>query len=251
MPIPPSSPTEKPVSAVWQPELIRLPHLSPTRRLFRRFIKLVCRLLILACTRCEVRGFENYPRQGAALVVINHLGDPDAAIVLGNLPDFPEVIGKIELRSILILRWVTDALGIIWIHRGRADRRALSVALEAFRQGRKVMIAPEGRESLSGALETGTDGAAFLAFKSGVPVIPITLTGTENWRVYGGLKKWKRARVTLTVGQPFLLPRQARGLAALAAGTRQIMETLARQLPAEYRGVYSYVDSQRDIDSIR
>jgi 1-acyl-sn-glycerol-3-phosphate acyltransferase len=242
MPIPPSSPTEKPISAVWQPELTRLPHLSRTRILFRRFIKLVCRLLTFACTRCSVRGLENYPRNGAALVVINHLGDPDAPVVLATLPDFPEVIGKIELRSIRILRWVTNGLGIIWIHRGRADRRALSVALEALRQGRRVIIAPEGRESLTGALEHGTDGAAFLAFKSGVPIVPITLTGTENWRVYGSMKKWKRARITLTVGQPFFLPRQTRGLAALADGTRQIMETLAGQLPADYRGVYSYVE---------
>jgi 1-acyl-sn-glycerol-3-phosphate acyltransferase len=243
MPIPPSSPTEKPISAVWQPELTRLPHLSWARRLFRRFIKLVCRWLVIVCTRCDVRGLENYPLRGAALVIINHLGDPDAVIVLGTLPDFPEIIGKIELRSIRRLRLVTDGLGIIWIHRGRADRRALSVALEALRQGRKVIIAPEGRESLTGALEPGMDGAAFLAFKSGVPIIPITLTGTENWRVYGGLKKWKRARVTLTVGKPFFLPRQARGPAALADGTRQIMETLARQLPSEYRGVYSYIEN--------
>lgn len=237
----PSSPTEKPVSAVWQPELTRLPHLSRARVLFRRFIKLVCRLLILTCTRCEVRGLENYPPGGPGLVVINHLGDPDAAVVLGVLPDFPEVIGKIELRSVRRLRLIVDGLGIIWIHRGRADRRALSAALEAFRQGRKVIIAPEGRESVTGALELGSEGAAFLASRGNVPVIPVALTGTENWNVYGSWKRLKRGRITLTVGKPFNLPRLARGPAALAEGTRQIMEALARQLPPEYRGAYSYV----------
>lgn len=241
MPTLPSSPTEKPVSAVWQPGLTRLPRLSRTRLLFRRFIKSLCRLLVFVCTRCEVRGLENYPRQGAALVVINHLGDPDAVVVLATLPDFPEVIGKIELRDILPLRWVMDALGVIWVHRGRPDRRALSAALAALREGRRVLLAPEGRESLTGALEAGTEGAAFLASRSGVPVVPITLTGTENQRVYGHLRRLRRARVTLTVGQPFVLPHQARGPAALAEGTRQIMETLARQLPAKYRGVYAYV----------
>jgi 1-acyl-sn-glycerol-3-phosphate acyltransferase len=241
MPTLPSSPTKKPVSAVWQPGLTRLPHLSWTRRLFRRFIKMVCRLLVFFCTRCAVRGLENYPAGGPALVVINHLGDPDAVVVLAALPDFPEPIGKIELRSIRLLRWVTDALGVIWVHRGRADRRALAAALDAFRQGRRVIIAPEGRESLTGALEQGTEGAAFLAYRSGVSVVPVTLTGTENWRVYGHLRKLKRAQVTLTVGRPFALPPQAQGSTALAEGTRQIMEMLACQLPPEYRGVYSYV----------
>jgi 1-acyl-sn-glycerol-3-phosphate acyltransferase len=240
---PPSSPTEKPVSRVWQPRLVRLPHLSRTRRLFRRLIKFLCRLLTAACTRCEVRGMENYPRQGAALVVINHLGDADAVLLLAALPDFPEVIGKIELRGIPPLRWVMDGLGVIYIHRGQPDRRALAAALEALRQGRKVIIAPEGRESLTGALEPGTAGAAFLALKAGAALIPIALTGSENWRVYGNLKRLRRTRVTLTVGEPFVLGRQAPGSGALAAGTRQIMESLARLLPVEYRGAYSHVKS--------
>jgi 1-acyl-sn-glycerol-3-phosphate acyltransferase len=61
---------------------------------------------------------EYYPRCGPALLVINNLGDPDAILVLAALPEFPEVIGKIELRDIPLLRLVTDMLGVIWVHRG-------------------------------------------------------------------------------------------------------------------------------------
>ncbi len=234
----PSSPLEKPVSEVWQPHRVRLPRLTRSRRLFRRFIKAFCRLLVTVCTRCEVRGLENYPSRGAALVVINHLGDADAVVVLAHLPDFPEAIAKIELRAILPLRWVMDALGVIYVHRGRPDRRALSVALRALREGRRVIIAPEGRESLTGALEQGTEGAAFLALRTDVPVVPVALTGTENWRIYGNLKRLRRTRITLTVGRPFLLAPWAQAPDPLAEGTRQIMLSLARLLPEEYRGVY-------------
>lgn len=242
-----SSPTPKPVSQVWQPDLTRLPPLTRSRRLFRRFIKWLCRVVILTCTRVTVSGLENYPSQGPALVVINHLGDPDAVLALAYLPEFPEVISKIELRDIIILRLVMDALGILWVHRGQPDRRAVSAALEAFRQERRVIIAPEGRESVTGALEPGTDGAAFLALKGNVPVVPVTITGTEFRRVENNLKKLRRTPVTLTVGQPFVLQKQAdhhEGPALsraeeLREGTRLIMETLARQLPPEYRGVYS------------
>jgi 1-acyl-sn-glycerol-3-phosphate acyltransferase len=245
----PSSPTPKPVSQVWRPDLTRLPPLTRSRRLFRRFIKWLCQVAIFVCTRATVSGLENYPCQGPALVVINHLGDPDAILVLACLPEFPEVIGKIELRDILILRLVMDALGILWVHRGQPDRRAISAALEAFRQGRRVIIAPEGRESVTGALEPGMDGAAFLALKADMPIVPVTITGTEFRRIENNLKKLRRTPVTLTVGQPFVLPKQAdrhEGPAlsraeGLREGTRLIMETLARQLPPEYRGVYSYV----------
>lgn len=238
----PSSPTPKPVSEVWRPDLVRLPRLTWPRRLFRRFIRLVCRLLIRLFTYPTVRGLENYPRQGPALVVTNHLGDADAVLILAFLPEFPEVIGKIELRADPRLTLLLDWLGVIWIHRGRPDRRALSAALEAFREGRRVIIAPEGRESVTGALEEGTDGAAFLALKAGVPLVPLTLTGTEFRRVENVLKTRRRAPVTLTVGRPFFLPEQERGPDRLRNATRLIMETLARQLPPQYRGVYGYVE---------
>jgi 1-acyl-sn-glycerol-3-phosphate acyltransferase len=246
----PSSPDPKPVSEIWKPELTRLPRLTLARQVFRAFIRTVCRALIFLYTRPTVRGMENYPRHGPALLVINHLGDPDAVLALAFLPEFPEIMGKIELRDDRRLTLLLDWLGIIWVHRGQPDRRALSAALDALRHGRRVIIAPEGRESVSGALEEGTEGAAFLALKAGVPIVPITLTGTEFRRVENAMKTRRRTPVTLTVGKPFVLPEpalsrvegQADRHSALRDGTRFIMETLARQLPPEYRGVYGYVD---------
>jgi len=242
IPIAPSSPTPKPISEVWRPDLTRLPELSRGRRLFRRFLLTLCRVIVFVCTKATISGLENYPRRGPALIVINHLGDPDAVLALAALPDFPEVIGKIELRDIPVLRMVTDMLGVIWVHRGQPDRRAISAALEAFRQGRCVLIAPEGRESVSGALEAGTEGAAFLALRSGVPVVPVAITGSEFRRIESNLKKLHRTPVSISLGKPFVLPQQDRGQNALWEGTRRIMEALARQLPPEYRGVYAYVE---------
>ncbi len=241
-PVASSSPTPKPVSEVWRPDLTRLPVLTRGRRLFRRFFQLVCRVVVFVCTKTTILGLENYPTRGPALMVINHLGDPDAVLVMAALPDFPEVIVKIELRDIPVLRLVADMLGVIWVHRGQPDRRAISAALEAFRQGRRMIIAPEGRESVSGMLEAGTDGAAFLALRAGVPVVPVTITGSEFRLVENNLKKLRRAPVTLKVGKPFVLPQQSRDRDALQEGTRLIMESLARQLPPAYRGVYAYVE---------
>lgn len=101
-----------------------------------------------------------------------------------------------------------------------------------------MIIAPEGRYSLIDGLEQGGGGAAWLALQSGAPVIPIALTGTRNEAVYGSLRRGRRPHLTLTVGEPFHLlgpdnPQSVR------AGTRRIMDTLARMLPPDYRGVYA------------
>ena len=102
-----------------------------------------------------------------------------------------------------------------------------------------IGIAPEGRESLSGSLEEGTQGAAFLALKSGAPLLPVTFTGSENSRVFPNLRRLRRTEITCTVGRPFFLETGGDSRADLERGTAQIMETLAAQLPPEYRGVYA------------
>ncbi|MBU2610083.1 MAG: 1-acyl-sn-glycerol-3-phosphate acyltransferase [Chloroflexi bacterium] len=232
----------KPVSEVWRPELTRLPHLTWGRRLFRGFIRALARSLVFACTKSTVRGLENFPKKGPALVVINHLGDADGVLGLAFWPAFPDALAKIELFDLPVLGWIMDRLGVIWVHRGRPDKRALSAALDGLQSGRIIMIAPEARESVIRALEEGTSGAAFLALKADVPVVPVTVTGTENERIYGNLKRLRRTPVTLRVGKPFVLPKQANRHEALRQATRLIMEALARQLPPEYRGVYNYVD---------
>jgi 1-acyl-sn-glycerol-3-phosphate acyltransferase len=201
----------------------------------------LCRIVIFFCTKTTIYGQENYPRHSPALVVINHLGDPDAILILAALPEFPEAIAKIELRAIPVLRLLMDMLGVIWIHRGQPDRRALSAVLEALHRGRRVIIAPEGHESVSGALEAGTEGAAYLALKARVPVIPVTITGSEFRLIENNLKKLRRTPVIIKVGKQFLLPQQIGDRDALREGTRLVMEALARQLPPEYRGVYAYI----------
>jgi 1-acyl-sn-glycerol-3-phosphate acyltransferase len=139
------------------------------------------------------------------------------------------------------------AYGIIWVHRGRPDRKALRAALDGLADGRMVALAPEGRQSVIGGLEDGNEGAAFLALKSGAHIVPIAMTGTENQNIYGHMKRLKRARVMLSVGKPFMLSpkgKQANRQETLREGTRQIMESLADLLPVAYRGKYKSTQAE-------
>jgi 1-acyl-sn-glycerol-3-phosphate acyltransferase len=198
------------------------------------------KLLTFLLLRAEVRGLENFPRRGPAIIVFNHLGDTDAVLMRATLPfESPvEGIGKIELNEHWLVGPVFRAHGIIWVHRGQPDRKALRAALDGLAEGRMITLAPEGRQSVIGGLEDGNAGAAFLALKSGAPIVPVAMTGTENSNIYGHLKRWRRAPVTLKVGKPFVLPVQANRQKTLQEGTRLIMETLASLLPDSYRGRY-------------
>ena len=228
----------KPLSEVWRPDRIRLPRLHGARRCFRAFARGLCSLAISLCTHRRVEGLENFPRHGPALVVINHLGDADAALLVGSLPVAPDALGKIELYDLPILGKLMDWYGVIWLHRGQADRRAIRAALQGLSEKRVILIAPEGRYSLIGGLEEGSHGAAYLAVKADIEIIPVVVIGTENERIYGHLKRLRRAQVCLRVGEPFRIARQTVRRETLRAGTHQIMQHLAALLPEEYRGAY-------------
>ena len=230
----------KPVTDVWRPELVRLPKLTAARRAFRAFGHGLVKLITKVCLKVTVDGLENFPRSGPLLVVINHIGDSDVPVLISALPSPPDALGKIELYELPVLGKMIDWYGVIWLHRGRSDIRALRAALDGFAEGRIVVIAPEGRYSVTGALEEGSGGAAFLAYKSGAPILPIAITGTENKNVYGHLKRFRRAQVHIKVGKMFKLTGQASGRQeAVARGTHQIMAALAALLPEKYRGAYS------------
>ncbi len=235
-PIPP-----KPLSQVWHPELTRLPSLHWRRRLYRRLVRLLARLIVRLLTRTTVHGLQNLPPRGPALIVINHLGDADTPVVLSVLSRAPEALGKLELiYEFPALGRLMDWYGTIWIHRGRVDRRALDCAFRALADGRLLIIAPEGRYSLTDGLERGGSGAAFVALKTGVPVIPVVLTGTRNSQVYLSLRRLHRPIITLTVGPPIHLhPEAGADSRAIKSATDQIMRTLAAMLPPDSRGVYA------------
>ena len=233
----PSSPP-KPVTDWWRPDLTELPRLTLARRIFRRLARGANKLIAHVIMRVTVRSLENFPKKGPALVVVNHVGNADVVLVSGLIPYSMDAIGKVENDEHWFVGPVFRAYGLIGVHRGKPDRKAIRSALDGLAEGRIIALAPEGRQTLTGGLEEGTDGAAFLALKSGAPIVPVALNGTENTNVYGSLKKWTRASVTLTVGKPFFIREQADRHAAMREGTRQIMESLARLLPESRRGVY-------------
>jgi len=227
----------KPVTDWWRPDLVKLAKLTFARRLFRVFVRGLAKAVVLVTMKSTVTGLENFPKHGPALIVINHLGDADAVLLAASIPTTIDGMGKIELDEHWLVGPLFRAYGVIYVHRGRPDRKAIRAALDGLTEGRMLALAPEGRQSVEGKLEEGTEGAAFLAMKTGALIVPVAMTGTENEKIYNR-KWWRRARVTLSVGKPFKLDEQADRQKMLRDGTSQIMESLANLLPESYRGNY-------------
>jgi 1-acyl-sn-glycerol-3-phosphate acyltransferase len=234
----PVSGAPKPHSTLIRPEITRLPNITRKRRVIRWGVNWLARLLVGLWTSTKISGLENIPQHGPALIVSNHLGDADVIVGISCTPVMVDVLAKAELYDFPVLGWLMDAYGVIWVHRGYPDKRAIRAALKGLQDGRIIAIAPEGRESLTGGLEEGTGGAAYLAVKSNVPIIPVTFTGTENKRVLRNLMQLKRSPITVTIGSPLRLVNLPDLKESIRLGTERIMDALANQLPPRYRGVY-------------
>jgi 1-acyl-sn-glycerol-3-phosphate acyltransferase len=228
----------KPRSEIVNPDITKLPELSPGRKIFRKLVHWVSRVLVVLLARSTISGIENLPKNGPALIVANHLGDADLIVGFAYTPIIVEPFAKIELYEMPVLGTFLEAYGVIWVRRGQPDRQALRAVRYALEEKRMVGIAPEGRESLTGSLEEGTDGAAYIALTNDVPIIPITFTGTENKRLMKNLKRLRRTEITVTIGPSFRLEKYDDRRKSLRLGTRKIMSKLAAQLPEEYRGFY-------------
>jgi len=198
------------------------------------FLRFLGRLVARGLYRLSVSGAENVPRSGGVLLCMNHLGGGDGPLVVAFCPRPLAGIGKAEILSWPLAGWIARMYGMLPVRRGEPDRATLQAALDVLRGGGALLIAPEGRESPTGALILAKDGAAFLALNSRVPIVPVALTGATWQAVVAQWRRLRRARVTLTFGVPFDLP----PLASRKDATTLIMRQIAGLLPPEYQGVY-------------
>jgi len=200
----------------------------------------VVKVLLWLLARYEVKGQHNLPPGGPLLLVFNHLAWWDAPVAMAALPWRMRAIALKDLQRVPITGQLLSLSGAIWVDRGRYDRQALRDALAVLEAGEVLGIAPEGRMSLSGALERGKTGPVFLARRADVPIFPVAITGTE--KVLSEWRRFHRPHIGVNIGQVFSLP-EREGAGAVKerrqADADFVMERLAELLPPEYRGVYA------------
>jgi len=206
-----------------------------------RIIRFLIRVLLKLIARFEIHGRENAPLTGGMILASNHIGILDIIMVyfaIDRTDLFIPVAEKWE--KIGWIRWLGKQLNFLFVDRFNPDLKAMRKMIALMEDGKCLVIAPEGTRSRVGSLIQGKSGVAYLAARSGFPVVPVAITGTEDRNILENLKRLRRSQVTLTGGKPFIvppLPNNERD-AALQNYTDEIMCRIAALLPERYRGVY-------------
>ena len=129
--------------------------------------------------RIEVRGLENVPMDGPLVIASNHQNDADPGIICTRIRRKIAFMAKIELFRIPLLSQFLRGFGAFPVRRGEADISTLRIANENLKLGRAVCIFPEGtREGPAEKLTEALPGAAIVAMRGGVPILPIAIRGS-------------------------------------------------------------------------
>lgn len=158
-------------------------------------VRTIVRFIMNLIADVEIVGMEKLPA-GNVLLAANHLGRLDTAVLLCAF-DREDIIMAVaeKYRDHPFFGAIGRAVDAIWLNRFEADFAALREILARMQKGGLMVIAPEGTRSKTEALQEGKMGAAFLASKSGYPVLPVALTGTEDRGVIANLKRFRRSKI--------------------------------------------------------
>lgn len=179
----------------------------------------------------RVTGLENVPREGPLLIVANHQSNYDPWLICSRIPRRIAFMAKAELYRSRASSWFLNSYGSIPVNRTRPDLSALRLSRQALKSGLAVGVFPEGtRISEPGRLGDGKPGAAILALRDEIPILPIAIARTRAPDETSSLPR--RLQILLNIGPTFYL-RSAGKLdeTSVRIGTREIMRAIAELLP--------------------
>ena len=189
----------------------------------------------------RVEGAEYIPASGPIILTTNHISrlDYPALLMCTNREDVIAIVAT-KYREKVFFRWIIETLRAIWIERETSDFSAFREAIEYLNRGWIVGISPEGTRSTTGALQPGKPGAALIVRKTGLPVLPVAVSGTADLgKQLGHLKK---TDILVRFGKPYhiaLTTDEEEAKNWLNKATDEIMCRIAALLPPERRGVYA------------
>jgi len=201
---------------------------------------------IRLCTFLYVRGprvvgRENMPQTGGVILVSNHLNNADPCIIPGALSRRVITMAKKEMFKWPVVSILFRMIGAFPVDRQGADLGALREAQRVVADGLILLMFPEGTRSRDRVLHRGFPGAALVAYRTGAPLVPIAITGTEHLRwPWLFFRPFLGPRVTMTIGKPFYPPAVERITSEAArVATDDIMVHIAELLPPAYRGEFA------------
>ncbi len=152
-------------------------------------------------TGCRFFGLEHIPREGAAILISNHISNMDPILLACATKRQIRFMAKSEFFENKFIKKVFGLAGAFSVSRGENDIAALKKAVSILRENELVGIFPEGHRNLTSELHPFKKGVTLIAHKSQVSVIPLAVQHSGNFFCF-----WRRPRPCLIVGAPMLMP---------------------------------------------
>lgn len=178
--------------------------------------------------RLRVEGLEHVPAEGPFVLAPVHRSNVDTFLVAAVTRRRLRYMGKESLFRRRFWAWLFGALGAFPVRRGTADREALARCVEVLRGGEPLVVYPEGTRRTGPEVVELFDGAAHLAARTGVPIVPVGIAGSEEAMPLRA-RLPRRAHVRLVVGPPLPAP-ATEGARASRRAVRELTARLRDEL---------------------
>lgn len=188
--------------------------------------------------RLRIHGQEHLPPTGAYVLAPIHRSNIDSLLLSSITSRRLRAMGKHTLFKTKVGAWFIGSLGAFPVVRGTADRDALRRCIEVLDDGEPLIIFPEGTRQVGPEVQPLYEGAAYVAAKANVPIVPIGLGGTEA-AMPKGSKTLKKSRIHIVIGAPLPPPTATSG----GRASRKEIHATTEQLKVELQRLFD--DAQK------
>jgi len=215
----------------------------PRRRFIRGLLTTTVNIAAKILTRWEVSGKENIPDKGPLLIVGNHFHFMDTVAPMYSTHWPLEFVGDFEMPNApAIMRMFPNAWQTLKIEQGTPNFEALQASEAILAQDGVLVIYPEGHVN-GGPLRPALPGAAYMALRTGVPILPMGTISDNDWKLFKTISERKRRLGILTrIGEvfgPFRTENPNRpSREEIKSAGKTIMEKIAALLPKEHQGPF-------------
>ena len=144
------------------------------RKIVKGFANIMCHVIY----RFDVKGLENIPKEGAAIICATHIHLLDSVTIVIHIKRMIYIMVKKELMKSKIGYWFFDKLGCFAVDRGKGDVKAIEDAEGHVKDGDLLMIFPEGKRNGMAKGIKMKKGAAMIALQTKTPIIPVGISGS-------------------------------------------------------------------------
>jgi len=201
------------------------------RRLWYDFVRGLVAWFCRLFWRAGIEGTEHVPRTGPFILAPVHRSNVDTPLVCAVTSRRLRYMGKDSMWKFGWSAWFFNSLGGFPVHRGEPDRQALRTCEQVLSAGEPLVVFPEGTRQTGPIVEHVFDGVAYLALKTGAPIVPVGIGGTE-----GAMPKDARfirpVKVHMIVGPPLEVTPPAPGERVPRRAIKELTEELVKALQA-------------------